>query len=328
MHIVQSGASRFATLSLLLAALLLTSPQGNSADRHETDVDTNGVTLKVVTYGDVSDPAVVLMHGWMGTSHTWRKVAPVLAKHWFVIVPDMRGHGGSDKPEAGYDAINLATDIVGLLDHYSVEEAHIVGHDMGALVSLAFAGAYPQRALSMTYLDEPLVGYNLDQFTNYREETYGGYWHFGFNSAPGLIEILVDGNEQAFVDWFVPKMRAPNPDAVTAEDRAIYAAGLKTEGGIAGSVGWYRATFETARQLRQLGDAGVKVPMMAWGGAYGIPITHEQFTAIADDVVGGVIPNVGHLLPDEAPEVLVRELNLFYEGIQQAAVSARSGDVE
>ena len=283
----------------------------------ETRIATNGIELNVKTWGEPSDPAVVLMHGWMGTSHSWRALAPQLAAERFVIVPDMRGHGLSDKPDSGYDAVNLAADVHGLLDHFGIERAHVVGHDMGALVSFAFAGTYPQTAASMTYLDEPLVGYNLDQFTVYREETYGGYWHFGFNTAPGLIEILVDGNEQAFVDWFVPLMHAPNPDAVTAEDRAVYAAGLMTENGIAGSVGWYRATFETARQLRALGDAGIDVPMMAWGGEYGIPVTHSQFEIIADDVRGGVIPGVGHLLPEEAPDFLATELDAFYDEIEQ-----------
>lgn len=303
----------------ILAAVFAVLPIVAMSQDAEERIPTNGITLNVKTWGDPATPAVVLMHGWMGTSHSWRDLAPRLAEERFVIVPDMRGHGASDKPEGGYDAVNLATDIHGLLDHFGIDSAHVVGHDMGALVSLAFAGTYPETAASMTYLDEPLVGYNLEQFTAYREETYGGYWHFGFNTAPGLIEILVQGREQEFVDWFVPLMHAPNPDAVTAEDRAIYAAGLRTENGISGSVGWYRATFETARQLRALGDAGIDVPMMAWGGEYGIPITNTQFEMIAEDVRGGVIPGAGHLLPEEAPEFLANELDAFYDEIEAAA---------
>lgn len=275
-------------------------------------VETNGVAYNVRTYGSADDPAVVMMHGWMGTSHTWRKLAPLLQGDYFVIVPDMRGYGASDKPESGYDAVNLAADIAGLLDHYGEERAHIVGHDMGALVALAFAGTYPQRTLTLTYLDEPLVGYNLDEFTVYREETHGGYWHFGFNTAPGLAEILIDGREQQFVDWIVPLMHAPNPDAVTEADRRIYADSLRAENGVAGSVGWYRATFETARQLRTLGDAGIAPPIMAWGGQFGVPATFEQMAMVSNNVRGGVIENTGHLLPEEAPEFLAREMRTFF----------------
>ncbi len=318
------GASPMPTVAAFLFALALFSITAchSVAEADTAAVPANGISYNVVTYGDAGDEAVVLMHGWMGTSHTWRKIAPLLADEWFVIVPDMRGYGGTDKPADGYDAVNLATDIAGVLDHFGKSQAHIVGHDMGALVALAFAGTFPERSYSLTYLDEPLVGYNLDEFTVYREETYGGYWHFGFNSAPGLAEILVDGKEQEFVDWFVPLMHAPNPDAVTAEDRAVYADSLRAENGIAGSVGWYRATFETARQLRALGDAGIDFPVMAWGGQYGVPVTHSQMSFITEDARGGIIENAGHLLPEEKPDFLTSEMRAFFSETQTDTANA------
>ena len=100
--------------------------------------------------------------------------------------------------------------------------------------------------------------------------------------------------------------------AVTEEDRRIYADSLRMENGIAGSIGWYRATFETARQLRAIGEAGVEVPMMAWGAEFGISGTHGQFAAISDKVEGGIVPGVGHLIPEEAPEFLAGKLLPFF----------------
>lgn len=301
--------------SLLAAGLIAALPLTASAQDAQP-IPTNGVTYNVQTWGDQSNPAVVLMHGWMGTSHTWRKLAPMLAKERFVIVPDMRGYGSSEKPDKGYDAATLSADVLGVMKELGVESAHIVGHDMGALVSFVFAGTYPEATLSMTYLDEPLVGFNLDEFTVYREETYGGYWHFGFNTAPGLAELLLSGKEQAFVDYIVPLMHAPNPDAVSAEDRVIYADSLRAENGITGSVGWYRAAFQTARQMQAIGEAGFKVPLMAWGGEYGIPVTHSQFSVISKDVRGGVIPGAGHLVPEEAPDFLATEFDAFFDEVE------------
>lgn len=303
-------------INTFLAATLVTVLPFAASAQDTQSIPTNGVTYNVQTWGDPKGPAVVLMHGWMGTSHTWRKLAPVLAKERFVIVPDMRGYGASDKPDTGYDAATLSSDILGVMQHLGVEQAHIVGHDMGALVSFVFAGTYPEATLSMTYLDEPLVGFNLDEFTVYREETYGGYWHFGFNTAPGLAELLLSGKEQAFVDYIVPLMHAPNPEAVTAGDRAIYADSLRAENGITGSVGWYRATFETARQMRAIGETGFDMPLMAWGGEYGIPVTHAQFAVISDNVRGGVIPGVGHLVPEEAPDFLAAEFDAFFDDVE------------
>jgi pimeloyl-ACP methyl ester carboxylesterase len=160
------------------------------------------------------------------------------------------------------------------------------------------------------------VGFNLDQFTTYREETYGGYWHFGFNTAPGLAELLIGGKEQEFVDYIVPLMHSPNPDAVTAEDRRIYADSLRSANGITGSDGWYRATFETARQMRAIGEVGFKVPVMAWGGEFGVPITHAQFEVIPGEEAGGMIPGAGHLLPEEVPEVLAKVFAPFFDAAE------------
>jgi pimeloyl-ACP methyl ester carboxylesterase len=275
-------------------------------------VSTQGITYSVTTAGDPTQPCVVLLHGWLGTSHSWRKIVPLLAPTHFVVVPDMRGHGASDKPETGYDGASLAADVRGVLDALGVERAHVVGHDMGALVALVFAGQFPERTRSLTYLDEPLVGFNLDRFTVYREETHGGYWHFGFNSAPGLAELLLAGREQEFVDYIVPLMHAPNPQAVTAADRRVYADSLRAPGGIRGSVGWYRASFETARQIRAIGQAGLRAPLMAWGGQYGVPQTCEQFGEMGLRARGGTLEGVGHLIPEEAPERLVRELSAFF----------------
>lgn len=279
-------------------------------------IATHGVTYSVRLAGTVGRPAVVLLHGWMGTSHSWRKLVPRLASSHFVVVPDMRGHGASDKPTSGYDGLSLAYDVVRLLDELGVESAHVVGHDMGALVALVLAGNFPERTRSLTYLDEPLVGFNLDRFTVYREENHGGYWHFGFNSAPGLAELLLTGREQAFVDYIVPLMHAPNPDAVTAADRRVYADSLHSEGGIQGSVGWYRASFETARQIRAVGEAGLSVPLMAWGGQFGVPATCEQFLEMGLRARGGTLQGVGHLIPEEAPERLLQELVSFFAEVQ------------
>ena len=76
-------------------------------------VEANGVTLAYRLGGDPDGPPVVLWHGFLGTSFTWRKVAPLLAaRGCAVLVPDMRGYGDSDKPEGpdGYDGSNLAED--------------------------------------------------------------------------------------------------------------------------------------------------------------------------------------------------------------------------
>ncbi len=122
-------------------------------DFHDERISTNGITLRCRYAG--AGPAVVLLHGWCGSSHTWRNVAPLLTDRYTVIVPDVRGNGDSEKPESGYDASTCSADVAGLLDHFNIDRAHVVGHDMGAPIALVFSGIFPKRSLSVTYLDEP-----------------------------------------------------------------------------------------------------------------------------------------------------------------------------
>ena len=69
----------------------------------------NGVRLRYLVGGQGS--AVVLLHGYAETGHMWRPIMPLLAERHTVVVPDLRGAGGSAKPATGYDKKNMAVDI-------------------------------------------------------------------------------------------------------------------------------------------------------------------------------------------------------------------------
>src|SRR5436853_5858066 len=69
----------------------------------------NGVRLRYLVGGQGS--AVVLLHGYAETGHMWRPLMPLLAERHTVVVPDLRGAGGSAKPASGYDKTNMAVDI-------------------------------------------------------------------------------------------------------------------------------------------------------------------------------------------------------------------------
>ena len=75
----------------------------------ERFAEVNGVRLHYLIGGTGSP--VVLLHGYAETGHMWRPLMPPLARRHTVIVPDLRGAGGSSKPESGYDKKNMAVDI-------------------------------------------------------------------------------------------------------------------------------------------------------------------------------------------------------------------------
>ena len=97
---------------------------------------------------------MVLIHGWQGSAESaWQGsgVMAALARNHRVVALDLRGFGGSDKPDTP-DAygVQWSEDVLRLLDHLKIGKAHIVGFSMGGLVALKFAIDHPDRVLSGT----------------------------------------------------------------------------------------------------------------------------------------------------------------------------------
>jgi pimeloyl-ACP methyl ester carboxylesterase len=256
------------------------------------------------------------MHGWLGTSYTWRHVAPLLVKAGYkVVVPDMRGYGDSDKPTSGYDGLTLVEDMRQLLKQAGVPgKVHVVGWDMGALPAYLFAATYPSEVSSLAYLDEPLPSVNLSKLTSFTKENYGGYWHFGFNYALDLPELLIEGREKEFWNYLYSLMLF-NPEAITEADKAEYLRTYAAAGGIKGSVGWYRAALTTTDQFSTaIAKGKLKLPVFGMGGQYGTVYTKDQLSTISDNVKGGIAPNCGHMIAEEVPDFLTKSLLDFYKG--------------
>jgi pimeloyl-ACP methyl ester carboxylesterase len=118
----------------------------------------NGIELAVAAEGD--GPLVVLAHGFPDLGLTWRHQVPALVGAGYrVVVPDMRGYGGSARPTepAAYSAREIGLDLVGLLDVEGVERAHVVGHDWGASCVWPLGVDHPERLISLTGLSVPHV---------------------------------------------------------------------------------------------------------------------------------------------------------------------------
>jgi pimeloyl-ACP methyl ester carboxylesterase len=92
---------------------------------------------------------LVLLHGYPLDHTIWDEVAPLLQKKFDLILPDLRGFGQSDLVESQYTIVDMAADIVALLDELGIENTYIAGHSMGGYVALAFASNYSKRALGL-----------------------------------------------------------------------------------------------------------------------------------------------------------------------------------
>ncbi|HEV2746840.1 MAG TPA: alpha/beta hydrolase [Allosphingosinicella sp.] len=137
---------RLLALLMLLAAPALAAPvdQAGWNGRKQTVALPNGTRLAYVEMGDPAGPPLLLLHGYTDTSRSWSLVAPYLPTHR-LLMPDQRGHGGSDKPECCYAPSDFAHDARLFLDAMGVERAAVAGHSLGSMVAQTLAAEHPER---------------------------------------------------------------------------------------------------------------------------------------------------------------------------------------
>jgi len=110
-------------------------------------VATNGADLHFTDTGE-GEP-LVLLHGFTGIGDNWRHVFPEPIAGHRVIVPDLRGHGGSTNPSGVFTFRQSALDIFGLLDHLGIERFKAIGVSAGAKTLLHMATQQPLRVEAM-----------------------------------------------------------------------------------------------------------------------------------------------------------------------------------
>ncbi len=117
-------------------------------------IPTNEITLATALDGD--GPAVLLVHGFPHTRELWNRVVPDLARSRRTIAPDLRGIGGSTRAALGYDAANLADDLLGLLDALDVESASVVAIDAGVPAAFVLGLQRPDRVRSLVLMESTI----------------------------------------------------------------------------------------------------------------------------------------------------------------------------
>jgi 2-hydroxy-6-oxonona-2,4-dienedioate hydrolase len=107
----------------------------------------DGVRTRVLTAG--SGPALLLLHGTGGHLETYQKNVTELSQHFQVIVPDMIGHGYTDRPDVDYTLDDYADHLFALLDHFGVSTAYLSGESIGGCIAAWMALRSPERAAAL-----------------------------------------------------------------------------------------------------------------------------------------------------------------------------------
>jgi pimeloyl-ACP methyl ester carboxylesterase len=272
----------------------------------ERFAEVNGVRLHYRIAGQGSP--VVLLHGYAQTGHMWLPLVPALAQRHTVIVPDLRGAGGSSKPESGYDKKTLAVDIHELTHSLGFDRVRIVGHDIGLMVAYAFAAQFPEATERVVLMDAFLPGIG-----NWKDVwLLRDLWHFHFYGEVPLA--LVQGRERIYFEHFWNDFAADPKHSVPEADRQIYAAAYAQPGGMRAGFEYFRSFERDAQDFAQLARTRLATPMLVLTGekASGAFLI-EQAKLVASDVRGVVIKGSGHWLMDEAPAAVMPALIDFVD---------------
>jgi len=284
---------------------------------HRT-VDVGGGVEIAATVGG-SGPPLLLLHGHPQTRAIWHQVAPRLAEHHTLVMPDLRGYGDSSKPAGTepliYSKRTMARDQVALMARLGFDRFDVMAHDRGARVAHRLAMDHPAAVRRLVLLD---VAPTLAMYEQTGEAFARAYWHWFFLIQPApLPERLIEADPGAYV---LEVMGRRSAGLAPFDPRALaeYQRGVAQPGAAHGLCEDYRAS--AGIDLKHDGedrDAGrqLSMPLLVLWGEHGV--VHRCFQPLAEwrrvaaHVEGHPLP-CGHYIAEEAPEVLLERVTPFF----------------
>ena len=273
----------------------------------EATTHVNGIELHYVIGG--SGEPLVLLHGWPQTWYCWHGIMPALAKRYTVIAVDLRGAGGSSRPEpaAGYDARTMAEDLHQLVQQLGFNSIRLVGHDIGLMVAYAYAAAYPDQVHRLVLLDALIPGVE-PMWSKFLANPRA--WIFNFHGTPKLPEMLTAGKEREYLTYIYEGLAA-RKGALAPAAVDEYVRAYSSLGGMGAGFEWYRAFATNTAQNQAQGATKLPMPVLALGGqnmgAFMTPMVEQ----VATHVQGGTVPDSGHWIAEENPTYLLAQLAAF-----------------
>jgi len=308
-------------------------------------VTRNGVRLAVEVDG--AGPPVILAHGFPELAFSWRHQVPALVEAGYrVAVPEQRGYGRSDHPDAieDYDIVQLTGDLLAVLDSLGEERAVFVGHDWGAMVVWQLALLAPDRVTAVVGLSVPFMPRGpVPTVTLLRQLYTDAFFYIVYFQEPGVADaelaadptrtmrrLLAGSAADAEPDaasfaandgrGFIERLPEPKalPSWLSQEELDVYIAEFARTG-FSGGLNWYRNLNRNWHLTEHLADAHVSCPSLFITGSLDPVrsfIPAEVGEAWLDDHRGSVlIEGAGHWIQQERPEVVNAALLGFLDDV-------------
>ena len=297
--------------------------------------EVNGATINVrvskTAMGDVPKPALLLLHGFPQSHVMWHRVASLLAHHYFLVLPDLRGYGDSSKTpglpdHSNYSKRNMAHDMVLVMDALGIDNFYLCGHDRGGRVAHRLAVDHGARVKKLCVIDiaPTLDMYDGKSLTAPYMEFARAYYHWFHMLQPApLPEIMMGANHpetaQAYLHAKLGGWGSSGLGYIEAQALKEYERCFCNAEALHSACEDYRASagidLVHDRESRVQGNK-VACDMLVLWGARGVvnclfdPMALWQ--AQCSGVVAGQAMAAGHFIPEELPGATADALQQFF----------------
>jgi pimeloyl-ACP methyl ester carboxylesterase len=273
------------------------------------NLNIDGNVVHAVEGGPTEAPTILFLHGWPQCWAEFERVMELLAPDAHVVAIDLPGIGGSTTPPRANDKRTLAGYVQRVITVLGLRDVTLVGHDAGGMIVYAHLHAYPGTLARAAILNVVIPG--IEPWS----QIYGNpvVWHFRFHAVPDLPELMVQGRELAYFNYFFNAIAA-SPTAVPAAARATYAAAYQRLDALRTGFDWYRSFERDAKDNLASRGQRLTTPVLYLRGdrEIGDIATYVRELRNAGlDAHGELIHGSGHFLPDEQPGALAAALRRF-----------------
>jgi epoxide hydrolase A/B len=315
-------------------------------------IESNGIRLRVALAGE--GPLIVLVHGWPESWFSWRHQIPALVGAGYrVAAPDVRGYGGSDKPEAieSYGIKPLAADIAGLIVALGEKKAILIGHDWGATIVWNTALFFPVRVRAVAGLSVPHLGRGpIPRVEMFRRVYKDKFFYQLYFQTPGVAEAELEGDVRSSLrkvyywasgDAALAGLKVnkpadarlldglpdpqPFPTWLTEADLDYYTEQFQ-RGGFRGPLNRYRTSDIDFAQQDEIKDKKIEQPTAFIAGSLdpvlrfvpGVDMIEMMRKQMSDLRLVELIKGAGHWVQQERPAEVNAAIIQFLRGLGSA----------
>ena len=268
-------------------------------------ISVNSQNIRYIDAG--SGLPLVFIHGFGASIFSWRKNLEPLSTYHRVCAPDLPGFGYSDKPlDADYSIDAYADFMIQFMDRLKIEKAVLVGHSLGGGIALLTSLKYPDRVLALVLLDAEAYPITPPLMLKVAK-------------LPGIRSVV----HRAIGEWVVRvslQRSFHDPSLITEPLIKEYYRPFLTENGKAAPIRVLQAMdFEKLQELPGRYRNIKKKTLIIWGREDQISGIHLA-RKLKKDLPNSrlrIIPECGHLVQEEKPEVVNRAIIRFANRIRR-----------